>query len=139
MCPSLDHHVHVKPLCFWLLYLQCEPLFCCFRASYGAHTWDAMLLHGFSSVRGCGWCMYGVSVVINERQLGLCLYWRGIVAATGHAWLPQSAGLGERLIALAERQPGPYSISLHLPFTDTGTCCVRALRHGLRVQEGTCW
>lgn len=40
----------------------------------------------------------------------------------GHAWLPQSASLGERLIALEERQPSPHSISLHLPFTEQTLC-----------------
>lgn len=40
----------------------------------------------------------------------------------GHAWLLQSASLGERLIALVERQPSPHSISLHLPFTDRALC-----------------
>lgn len=35
-----------------------------------------------------------------------------------YAWSPQSASLGERLIALNVPQPHPHSISLHLPFTE---------------------
>lgn len=40
----------------------------------------------------------------------------------GHAWLPQSVSLGEQLIALEEQQPSPYSIRLHLPFTEHALC-----------------
>lgn len=40
----------------------------------------------------------------------------------GHAWLPQSASLGERLIALKEQQPSPHSINVHLPLKERALC-----------------
>lgn len=69
--------------------------------------------------------VFVVLVKVGGYKLNLASFFLkrgGVAAMAGHASLPQSTSLGERLIALKEQQPTPHSISLHLPFTEHALC-----------------
>lgn len=88
------------------------------------HTSIIVLAVYFSTA----WCIAFVFVVLVEGEscksklASFRLKQGGVAAMPGHASLPQSSSLGERLIALEEQQPSLHSISLHLPFREHSLC-----------------